>query len=171
MGQNSTHCSGSSARSLFIKRHLHIFSPSFIPTAGKISLPSALLQFWDLGGQRGIRSIWSKYYGDCHAVVFVIDAVDHERLSEGWEVFGTFPPTLLPSPSRATNQRLINCNFRRTTRHRPLRPADPRRPAPPASEQTGPPRIAFRRGDPARVRGVVPAQDRKRAAETGQRDG
>jgi hypothetical protein len=57
-------------------------------TAGKIALSSALLQFWDLGGQRGIRSIWPKYYGDCHAVVYVIDAVDHERLSEGWEVFG-----------------------------------------------------------------------------------
>lgn len=51
-------------------------------------MPSAMLQFWDLGGQRGIRSIWPKYYDDCHAVVFVIDAVDHERLSEGWEVFG-----------------------------------------------------------------------------------
>jgi len=70
--------------------------PTVGQNTGKISLPSALLQFWDLGGQRGIRSIWPKYYGDCHAVVFVIDAVDHERLSEGWEVFGTFPPTLLP---------------------------------------------------------------------------
>ena len=48
-----------------------------------------MLQFWDLGGQRGIRSIWPKYYDDCHAVVYVVDAVDHERLSEGWEVFGT----------------------------------------------------------------------------------
>jgi ADP-ribosylation factor family len=63
-------------------------------TAGKISLPSAVLQFWDLGGQRGIRSIWPKYYGDCHAVVYVVDAVDHERLSEGWEVFGMFSLSL-----------------------------------------------------------------------------
>ena len=38
-------------------------------TAGKIALPSAMLQFWDLGGQRGIRSIWPKYYDDRHAVV------------------------------------------------------------------------------------------------------
>jgi len=48
---------------------------------------SSILQFWDLGGQRGIRTIWHRYYGDCHAVVFVIDAEDRERLSEGWEVF------------------------------------------------------------------------------------
>ena len=68
--------------------------------AGKISLPSAVLQFWDLGGQRGIRSIWPKYYDDCHAVVYVVDAVDHERLSEGWEVFGmrSLPPFPLPLP-------------------------------------------------------------------------
>lgn len=67
---------------------------SSLHAAGKIALPSAVLQFWDLGGQRGIRSIWPKYYDDCHAVVYVVDAVDHERLSEGWEVFGTI---LLPS--------------------------------------------------------------------------
>lgn len=55
---------------------------------GKISLPSSILQFWDLGGQRGIRNIWHRYYDDCHAVAYVIDAEDRERLSEGWEVFG-----------------------------------------------------------------------------------
>jgi len=55
---------------------------------GKITLPSTILQFWDLGGQKGIRNIWPKYYDDCHAVAYVIDAEDRERLSEGWEVFG-----------------------------------------------------------------------------------
>jgi ADP-ribosylation factor related protein 1 len=59
---------------------------------GKITLPSAILQFWDLGGQRGIRSIWHRYYDDAHAVVYVIDAQDRERLSEGWEVFGMSLP-------------------------------------------------------------------------------
>ncbi|KAH9166437.1 P-loop containing nucleoside triphosphate hydrolase protein [Lactarius sanguifluus] len=62
-------------------------APTVGQNIGKITLPSAVLQFWDLGGQRGIRTIWPKYYGDCHAVVYVVDAVDHERLSEGWEVF------------------------------------------------------------------------------------
>jgi ADP-ribosylation factor related protein 1 len=71
-------------------------------TAGKIALPSAVLQFWDLGGQRGIRSIWPKYYDDCHAVVYVVDAVDHERLSEGWEVFGKFSfPSFLNANANA----------------------------------------------------------------------
>ncbi|CAL1706215.1 unnamed protein product [Somion occarium] len=62
-------------------------APTVGQNTGKITLPSTILQFWDLGGQRGIRSIWHKYYDDCHAVVFVIDAEDRERLGEGWEVF------------------------------------------------------------------------------------
>ena len=56
-------------------------------SVGKISLPSTTLHFFDLGGQRDIRSIWPKYYDECHAVVFVLDAVDQSRLSETWEVF------------------------------------------------------------------------------------
>ncbi|KAF8123329.1 P-loop containing nucleoside triphosphate hydrolase protein, partial [Boletus edulis] len=36
---------------------------------------------------RGMRSIRHRYYDDCHAVVYVIDAQDRERLGEGWEVF------------------------------------------------------------------------------------
>ena len=55
---------------------------------GKISLPSTILQFFDLGGQSGIRSIWHRYYDDCHAVAYLVDAADIERLNEGWEVFG-----------------------------------------------------------------------------------
>ena len=62
---------------------------TFGAIVGKITLPSTILKFWDLGGQRGIRSIWHRYYDDCHAVVFVLDAEDRERLGEGWEVFGT----------------------------------------------------------------------------------
>ncbi|KAK7692207.1 hypothetical protein QCA50_003831 [Cerrena zonata] len=62
-------------------------APTVGQNTGKITLPSTILQFWDLGGQRGIRSIWHRYYEDCHAVVFVIDAEDRERLGEGWEVF------------------------------------------------------------------------------------
>ncbi|KAJ8508002.1 hypothetical protein ONZ45_g9681 [Pleurotus djamor] len=64
-------------------------APTVGQNTGKITLPSTILQFWDLGGQRGIRNIWHRYYDDCHAVVYVIDADDRERLAEGWEVFGT----------------------------------------------------------------------------------
>ena len=57
---------------------------------GKISLPSTTLHFFDLGGQRDIRSIWPRYYDECHAVLFVLDACDQSRLSETWQVFGQF---------------------------------------------------------------------------------
>ena len=70
--------------------HFRYYALSTFWTAGTIVLPSTILQFWDLGGQRGIRNIWHRYYGDCHAVVYVIDAEDRERLSEGWEVFGIY---------------------------------------------------------------------------------
>jgi ADP-ribosylation factor related protein 1 len=101
--------------------------PTVGQNTGKIALPSAVLQFWDLGGQRGIRSIWPKYYDDCHAVVYVVDAVDHERLSEGWEAFGT---GFFSFPQCKNKVRLKR--KRGPSRLRPLRPADPRRPAPPA---------------------------------------
>ncbi|TXT04250.1 hypothetical protein VHUM_04248 [Vanrija humicola] len=61
--------------------------PTIGQNIGKISLPSTTLHFFDLGGQRDIRSIWPKYYDECHAVVFVLDASDQARLSETWEVF------------------------------------------------------------------------------------
>ncbi|KAL7419701.1 ADP-ribosylation factor protein 3 [Cryptotrichosporon argae] len=74
--------------------------PTVGQNIGKISLPSTTLHFFDLGGQRDIRAIWEKYYDECHAVVFVLDAVDQARLSETWEVFDTVlnSPRLLNLP-------------------------------------------------------------------------
>lgn len=74
---------------------------------GKISLPSTTLRFFDLGGQRDIRSIWHKYYDECHAVVFVLDAVDQSRLSETWEVFGELVSRAVPSSSAARTSMLM----------------------------------------------------------------
>ncbi|KAG1733946.1 ADP-ribosylation factor family-domain-containing protein [Suillus occidentalis] len=80
--------------------------PTVGQNTGKISLPSSIINFFDLGGQRGIRSIWHRYYDDCHAVAYVIDAQDRERLSEGWET-PSFPPpkhSTSPSYSSQTNK-------------------------------------------------------------------
>jgi GTP-binding protein SAR1 len=43
---------------------------------------------WDLGGHEAVRHLWSDYYGvDCKALLFLIDAVDVERLEEaGYEL-------------------------------------------------------------------------------------
>lgn len=34
------------------------------------------LKIWDVGGQHALRGLWTKYYGSCHAIVFVIDSSD-----------------------------------------------------------------------------------------------
>ncbi|KAI8836374.1 ADP-ribosylation factor family-domain-containing protein [Chytridium lagenaria] len=49
---------------------------------GKIELNSVRLNFWDLGGQRDLLSIWSKYYSECHGIIFVIDATDESRIQD-----------------------------------------------------------------------------------------
>ena len=43
---------------------------------------------WDLGGHEAVRHLWSDYYGvGCKALLFLIDAVDVDRLEEaGYEL-------------------------------------------------------------------------------------
>ncbi|KAJ1955271.1 ADP-ribosylation factor protein 3, partial [Linderina pennispora] len=38
--------------------------------------------FMDLGGAQELQGIWESYYRDGHALLFVIDSVDEERLGE-----------------------------------------------------------------------------------------
>lgn len=35
-----------------------------------------------MGGQESLRTLWESYYQDAHALVFVIDSSDRERLEE-----------------------------------------------------------------------------------------
>lgn len=79
-----------------------------LTAVGKISLPSTTLHFFDLGGQRDIRSIWPRYYDECHAVVFVVDASDQARLSETWEVFGGCGLARLTTDEVLTSPRLLH---------------------------------------------------------------
>lgn len=53
---------------------------------GKIDFSSSKkLIMWDLGGQPGLRNIWDKYYADCHAILFVVDASEPDRFEEAKE--------------------------------------------------------------------------------------
>jgi ADP-ribosylation factor related protein 1 len=38
--------------------------------------------FWDLGGARGLREIWERYYAECDGVLFVMDAAADAETSE-----------------------------------------------------------------------------------------
>lgn len=43
------------------------------------------LKFWDLGGQKSLRNMWSRYYNSCHGIIFIIDSTDTERFQECYE--------------------------------------------------------------------------------------
>lgn len=56
------------------------------PTVGmnlaKIQLRGSRVIFWDLGGQKKMRSMWERYYAEANAVIFVVDSADVGRLEE-----------------------------------------------------------------------------------------
>ncbi|GAB1598207.1 ADP-ribosylation factor-related protein 1-like [Argonauta hians] len=54
---------------------------------GKIDIGSVRLNFWDLGGQEELQSLWDKYYAESHAIIYIVDSSDRERLEESKEAF------------------------------------------------------------------------------------
>ncbi|OWF54421.1 ADP-ribosylation factor-related protein 1-like [Mizuhopecten yessoensis] len=54
---------------------------------GKIDIGHVRLNFWDLGGQEELQSLWDKYYAESHAVIYIIDSSDLERIDESKEAF------------------------------------------------------------------------------------
>jgi len=54
---------------------------------GKIDVAGVRINFWDLGGQQELQTLWDKYFAECHGIVFVIDSSDPERLRESWRAF------------------------------------------------------------------------------------
>lgn len=44
-------------------------------------------QAWDLGGHEAVRYLWFDFLGDSHAIIFMVDGADKERLDEAhWEL-------------------------------------------------------------------------------------
>ncbi|SPQ93089.1 ADP-ribosylation factor family [Plasmodiophora brassicae] len=60
--------------------------PTIAPTIGfnlvRVDIAGSDVVLWDVGGQAGLRIIWNKYYSECHAIVYVIDAAAPERFEE-----------------------------------------------------------------------------------------
>ncbi|XP_064604826.1 ADP-ribosylation factor-related protein 1-like [Liolophura sinensis] len=54
---------------------------------GKIDIGSTRLNFWDLGGQEELQSLWDKYYAESHAVIYIVDSSDRERIRESKQAF------------------------------------------------------------------------------------
>lgn len=67
-----------------------------------------------LGGQRALRGLWHRYFAQvsypysdihtftdspkCHAVAYMVDASNRDRLDEGWAVFGGLSLHFLTHP-------------------------------------------------------------------------
>lgn len=45
------------------------------------------LSVWDVGGQDKIRPLWKHYFQNTDALIFMIDACDHDRFEEAREEF------------------------------------------------------------------------------------
>ncbi|KAF6208022.1 hypothetical protein GE061_016471 [Apolygus lucorum] len=59
---------------------------STLPTVGfnveNFSYKNVKFTVWDVGGQSKIRPLWRHYYTGTHALIFVVDSSDRERIEE-----------------------------------------------------------------------------------------
>lgn len=60
------------------------FNEDMIPTVGfnmrKVNKGNVTIKLWDIGGQPRFRSMWERYCRGVTAIVFMVDAADHEKL-------------------------------------------------------------------------------------------
>lgn len=54
-------------------------------TEGHLNFNNINLKFWDLGGQKSLRNMWSRYFSSCHGIIFIIDSTDTERFQECYD--------------------------------------------------------------------------------------
>ncbi|CCH57845.1 hypothetical protein TBLA_0A00450 [Henningerozyma blattae CBS 6284] len=60
-----------------------------IPIKESTTKSNCILKFWDVGGQESLRSMWSEYYKQCHAIIFLVDSTDRTRIDECSDVLKT----------------------------------------------------------------------------------
>jgi ADP-ribosylation factor-like protein 8 len=46
----------------------------------KVTKGGVTIKMWDLGGQPRFRSLWERYCRGVQAIVYVVDAADHDAL-------------------------------------------------------------------------------------------
>lgn len=61
-------------------------SVATIPTIGfnmeSLKINNVDIALWDIGGQTKIRALWSHYYPNTDAIIFVVDSTDKKRIKE-----------------------------------------------------------------------------------------
>lgn len=57
-----------------------------IPTVGfnveSVAYKNLNFVIWDVGGQEGIRTLWTHYFQNSSAIIFIVDSADPDRFSE-----------------------------------------------------------------------------------------
>jgi len=80
---------------------------------GKIDTNGVRLNFWDLGGQEELQALWDKYYQECHAIIYVVDSSDRERIEQSKETFNSMIKNEnvrgVPLLVAANKQDLVDC--------------------------------------------------------------
>uniref|UniRef100_A0A6U2CGW4 ADP-ribosylation factor n=1 Tax=Hemiselmis andersenii TaxID=464988 RepID=A0A6U2CGW4_HEMAN len=76
---------GAGKTTLLYKLKLHE-TVTTIPTIGfnteEVTYRNITFCMWDVGGQERIRALWRHYYHGTHAVIFMVDSCDSDRLSD-----------------------------------------------------------------------------------------
>jgi len=69
------------------------YSEDMIPTVGfnmrKITKGNVTIKIWDIGGQPRFRSMWERYCRGVNAIVFMVDAADHEKVNDAKREFSS----------------------------------------------------------------------------------
>eukprot|EP00049_Salpingoeca_infusionum_P021712 m.4262 g.4262 ORF g.4262 m.4262 type:complete len:200 (+) comp4446_c0_seq1:309-908(+) len=53
----------------------------------KVDTQGVRTVIWDLGGHADLQELWQNYYEECHAIIYVVDSCDRDRLWESKQVF------------------------------------------------------------------------------------
>lgn len=51
---------------------------------GRFEINGVVAVCWDVGGQLGLRQLWSNYFQEVDGVIFVMDSSDHRRFEESF---------------------------------------------------------------------------------------
>ena len=65
---------------------VRLFIPTVRASLEEVNVGNVKFRAWDVGGHKQVRGAWKDYFAEADAIIFVVDAADHDRLAEAQEV-------------------------------------------------------------------------------------